>query len=376
MTAMSPSEGSTSEEGLLLPGLDGANPVGFLAALGVMEALDVVGMSPRMTWILHGGSQWRPALSVQNSLDRDTLISKLLQVLWYGQQEPTPSLVRNRQRFRFGVDAEVRYVKMLKKNKLDKQTLKDKKGNMQEAVEASRLAWLQTAHPALMLGDNTNVKADRFREHLTSRPPTSADKRLSDDMMTSLGTELPDDRGIMQDTALRTMSGSGHQHFLRFASNLLACVNADHLNDALFHQWEYCDPVRNLTLRIDPIEDARYALRWGNPSTDNTRDQSGNVLGANALAVFGMAVMPTVPASGEARTVGFKGRGARATFWRWPIWTSPVRKSVVKSFLSHPQLFNDDIRMIIQNLGVATVYQSQRLTVGKYRNFTPAQRVA
>lgn len=134
---------------------------------------------------------------------------------------------------------------------------------------------------------------------------------------------------------------------------------------------------RNLTLRIEPLEDARYAHRWDNPSTDSTRDTSGSVLGANALAVFGLAMLSTVPAAfHEARTVGFVGRGARATYWRWPIWAGALNKEVVRSLLSHPQLVEEGHCKSLKGLGVLQVYQSQRLTVGNFRNFTPARRIA
>ena len=85
-------------------------------------------------------------------------------------------------------------------------------------------------------------------------------------------------RPTIQDTAFRTMAGAGHQHFLGFMRNIIRATKPDHLSKALFEPWRYDDPVQNLTLRWDPIDDVRYALQWRNPSGDPSRKGSGSVL--------------------------------------------------------------------------------------------------
>jgi CRISPR-associated endonuclease/helicase Cas3 len=63
-------------DSLLLPGLDGANPLGFLAALGLFRVLDQGGL--RMSWASSGGT-WVPALhpSAGETLEEDRLVTTL-----------------------------------------------------------------------------------------------------------------------------------------------------------------------------------------------------------------------------------------------------------------------------------------------------------
>ena len=53
------SHATPTTEGLILPGLDGSNPLGFLAALGTLRLLD---SSNRMKWVPIGGT-WVPLVS-------------------------------------------------------------------------------------------------------------------------------------------------------------------------------------------------------------------------------------------------------------------------------------------------------------------------
>ena len=50
------------------------------------------------------------------------------------------------------------------------------------------------------------------------------------------------DEGLIEDTAFRTMSGAGHQHFLEFMNELAKQTNLEHLREALFGPWRYRDP--------------------------------------------------------------------------------------------------------------------------------------
>ena len=367
-----------SEEGLLLPGLDGSNPLGFLAALGLLRVLAMVDSTARLYWKDVAAQGTRPFLITKWKADQDAIVNCLTRLLNYGPQSPSSMMIRQRKRFIGGDTALDRLERCWKARKLSKSEQKEAKDEIQKAIETSRLKWISSSHPAFLVGNNTNINAADFRRHLTEHvAKASLRVRTTTDALASLGSELSDEKGVMLDTALRTMSGSGHQHFLRFASNLLAKVDQNYISKALFKAWIYDDPIRNLTLRLDPVEDSRYAHRWDNPSTDGTRDKSGSVLAANALAVMGMLMVPTIPAGMRARTVGFIGRGARGTFLRWPLWRYAIDFRTTMSLLKHAAIVSEPIGLAdLTQLGVYAVYQSQRLTVGKFRNFTPAQRIA
>jgi len=65
---------TSSNDGLLLPGLGGSNPLGFLAALGTLRLLD----SPsRMKWVASGGT-WVPMVSFDGQpLEEDSFLDDL-----------------------------------------------------------------------------------------------------------------------------------------------------------------------------------------------------------------------------------------------------------------------------------------------------------
>ena len=172
------------------------------------------------------------------------------------------------------------------------------------------------------------------------------------------------------------MSGAEHQDFLAIVRNIVTNATPRHLEKAMFEPWQYDDPIEKQTMRWDPIDDVRYALRWRIPSGDPTRKKQGTVLGANRLAIEGLPLLPTMPVSSVLRTTGFTGQGSRDMFWTWPIWQSPLPLDVVRSLLSlHELQLPAPRRDRLAKMGVIEIYRSQRLTVGKFRNFAPAASV-
>jgi hypothetical protein len=175
--------------------------------------------------------------------------------------------------------------------------------------------------------------------------------------------------GMIEDTAFRTMSGAGHQHFLEFMNVLAKETTAEQLREALFGPWHYRDS--SPTMRWDAEDDRRYALRWDEPSKDPVR----TVRGANLLAIAALPLFPVVPTSSDTvATTGFSGRGSRDTFISWPIWTGWLGLDSTCSLLGFKELQDRSVTSVrfLKPYGVVATYRSQRITLGKYRNFTPA----
>ena len=303
---------------LELIGLNGSNPLAFLAALGTLRLLDGDGRSPRLAWqSAHGG--WTPRLWTE------------------GEAEPTPLAESLGKQLRATAD-----------------------------------------HPALGRWDDLNVDPDEFRSFvLAAAEEASPADRLSADFAAAFGCEATPDtagsRTTIQDTALRTMSGAGHQHFLLTMRHVLTTVTAEQVHKALFEPWSYDDPLEKSTLRWDPQDDVRYALRWRNPSGDPERKRRGSMLGANALAVHALPLLPTAPVGPRLRTTGFS-RPHRQVTWTWPIWETPLPLAVVRSLLSLEALqAPSPPRAELARRGIVEIYRSRRITTGKYRNFTPAE---
>ncbi len=304
-----------SENSIRLQGLDGSNPLAFLAALGTLRTLTLAlpDESVKMNWEEYEGA-WRPRVWCSLAGDGDALIDKFDDLL-----------ARGADRASFAI------------------------------------------------GDNLNLPAVEFRSHLLksiehAESLTNPTARIDADFLAAFGSEaVTNDDNTMQDTALRTMSGAGHQHFLKFFRELVSKTDADHLRRALFLKWDYADEGRGMNLRWDPLDDRRYALRWENPSADPNKTMRG----ANRLAIEALPLLPTMPTVGRLATTGFQGSGARNTFFTWPIWNVPLGTPVIASLLCRTSELTErsDLR---SPLGIVALYTSARITTGKFRNFTPA----
>ena len=226
-------------------------------------------------------------------------------------------------------------------------------------------------HDAWTLDNNLNVSPAIFRRYAASaacnaNPEDSTHADFAAAFASESVTEtIAGKDAIVSDTALRTMSGAGHQHFIGFMQQLVELTNAEHIEKALFAPWRYDDDKPSL--RWDPEDDRRYALRWNEPSGDPIR----TVRGANRLAIEALSLLPVMPRSGRLETTGFVTAGSRGTYWTWPIWNCAVNISVVRALLADRRLHAcPKNARVLERTGICALFRSQRLTVGKYRNFT------
>lgn len=300
-----------------LQGLDGGNPLAFLAALGTLRSVSLAWPDQRMLirWDPSGGT-WRPRLETAGELPRDALI---------------PALHEHLRRM--------------------------------------------AGHPAFTFSKDLTLDAAQFREvALQAQVRTEYGDNCFADFVTAFASEvLVEGKGAkpaqIQDTALRTMSGAGHQHFVAFMAQLAEETTESHLTEALFLPWRYSDP--GPSLRWDPTDDRRYALRWGEPSGDPVR----TVRGANRLAVEGLPLLPVMPVGRSLQTTGFSQRRGEVR-WTWPIWEGSLDLDTVRSLLALRELQQSrPPREQLRAMGVVEIYRSMRITQGKYRNFTPAMPV-
>lgn len=225
------------------------------------------------------------------------------------------------------------------------------------------------------LGKNINVDRLEFRQALLEAMNVADRKqRTTIDFYAAFGSDglvSQNDHATIQDSALRTMAGAGHQHFLETMRNLIVKCQLDHLEKTLFRAWTYDDPTQTLSLRYDPADDVRYALRWRNPSGDPARKTSGSMIGANRLAIEAIPLFSTAPDSRRLQTTAFTGFRSHDTFLYLPIWDAPLQLSTIRSLLASREVLaqppqSDELR----RRGIAAVVLSQRITVGKVRNFS------
>jgi hypothetical protein len=306
-----------------LNGLSAGNLLAYLAALGTLRTASLAWpeREATMEWRSEAGA-WRPVLALEGGMNEDELIDGLASLLADGE-----------------------------------------------------------SLPALNLGDNLGIPVEQYRAALCSaQHATQFADRRDVDFMAAFGSEAIQSKvngkptGQIADTAFRTMSGAGHQHFLGTIRTFIADTRTEHLSKALFCEWQYDDPLKNHSMRWDPQDDIRYALRWQNPSGDPKRVHAGSVWGANRLAIEALTLFPCVPSGNKLETTGFvRGLKGQSPELTWPVWKGPLGLDCVASLLA-----TDELRQRVPNrswlgkIGVVEVFRCRRITQGKFRNFTPA----
>ncbi|MBL9145342.1 MAG: hypothetical protein JNM99_16815 [Verrucomicrobiaceae bacterium] len=305
---------STTEHEIKLTGLSGSSLLGFMSALGTLNTLGSISEAAgvKMRWT-PDGSSFRPSITLPTALDSEALLRLL------------------------------------------DQELKAHAG-----------------HATTTFAPDLKVTAKRFRllaERQCEAYLSHQDHRGAS-VVAAFGCDaISNEEGNIEDTAFRTMSGAGHQHFLAFMNDLAKETNSEHLREALFGPWRYRDP--SPIMRWDDEDDRRYALRWDEPSKDPVR----TVRGANRLAIAALPLFTVVPVSSSTvATTAFRGRKSNDTFVTWPLWSGWLGIDAVRSVLSRSELQRSEVASPqLGSLGILTVCRSQRITLGKYRNFTPAE---
>ncbi|HWB49738.1 MAG TPA: hypothetical protein VG651_11555 [Stellaceae bacterium] len=235
-----------------------------------------------------------------------------------------------------------------------------------------------------------NYARKECRELLTrGAKASSAGDRARIDLLASLMSDaaIKDDRTEPVDpTPLCLLFGQGHQHFLerlagvpceagpppRGRGKSTVTVSASQcLAEALFQSWRRDDPTSSF--RWDPAEDVRYSLMAGDPTDTayKTRTQHG----ANRLATVGLAALTLVPETraGRVRPAIIGGRfNADGFSFAFPIWRDAATLAAVRALLCHPNLREPEG---LKHLGVDHVVVAQRISVGKFMNFSRARPI-
>jgi hypothetical protein len=155
------------------------------------------------------------------------------------------------------------------------------------------------------------------------------------------------------------MFGQGHQHFL----DRLAKIPA-----------EVAPPPRGkgkAVAMLSATECVAEALLAGDPADPTYK--GGTQHGANRLAAVGLAALTLIPETrgGKIRPSVLGGSWSPRGFsFAWPIWSQPATLSAIRALLGHPELRESDH---LAYLGVDHVRVANRISVGKFMNFTRAR---
>ena len=310
-------------EPLLLTGIDGSDPLGFFAALGVLRVLSHHAddpYAPRLGWVSKG--DWQPSVSGVRSIDE--VVEAILNDLDSWSDEPALFLAYGRNG---------------------------------EAVDASEPAALRDLKPPLELQRT-------FFDRAAARASKGRDRTAQ--MMAAFGTDVAVDRskGNTKPTAFHFTAGK--QLFLKTADELRANVRAEDVREALVGPWTYASRLKSLSWT--GLGQRQYALRARNPSGEPRTSCAG----AEWLAFVGLSFFPCVPIGRAVHTTCVAG-GWKDSVMTWPLWIPPASARTVASLLRTPDLKTLSAAHRSAR-GIAIVLQAgiRRAEPGGYGSFTPA----
>jgi hypothetical protein len=298
---------------LLLTGLDGANPLGFLAALGVLNVLSdaaPAGARPTLAWTYRGA--WRPTVaSGDGALSFEALAERVVAELATWTKEPA-------------LDLEYDGVRDLK------------------------------PPPAVYRA---------FLQRLVAEAEPA--RRRSVDLAAAFATDVAvDNSGSTKPTALHFTAGQ--QKFLAMVKKLAEELKAEDVVEALQGPWRY---ERSLpVLKWDATVFREYALRAGDPS----KEEPNGIPGADWLAFRGLSFIRVAPRGRQVQTTGCFGEWKTGGF-RWPLWSPALTRETVMSVLGLPRVQDLEQRER-RARGISIVFEARirRSEQGGYGSFSPA----
>jgi hypothetical protein len=257
-----------------LPGVDGSNPLGFLAALGLLRVV------PRAKVGFSGDGSFRAFLDEFDKSESD--LAALVAADASSSTDPNAP-------WRFT------YTKAPTK-KQGPQEVADLKPSPDVFKQ-----FLATCIKSWLMG---NEEAAAYAA--------------------AYGTDVAvDGKGNTKPTAFHFTAAQ--QTFLGTVENIRASVNEKWVMESLFNGHSE-QPGGNL--RWDPGAERNWALMASNPSGDGTRVDAP----LEWLAFRGLPLLPSFPHGTRIITTGVSGRGDDMTF-TWPLWFVPASLQTIRSTL-------------------------------------------
>jgi hypothetical protein len=392
-------------EVIVLTGIDGANPLGFLAAVGTLATLHQGGQSnARLSW--RRCVTWEPVLSGISSKSlregseevedcsveangRRSNLSRMLakglrgRVIGNDAHERREASQREFDAARRAVKGKLAEIKQRRLHGSERNAAIEQEVEPLRDIETQkRRVWLDALkaavpRPDLAIGKHIDCTADEYREHaygFLDDADTGNSEAL--DLLASFASDACLEKsGRVTATPFCFITGSGHQYFLDTVRQLMEVVTEAGLSTALFDAWKYTD--ERLSMRWDPIEDRRYALMDRDPTASDNRSRTvwmANLLGYRALVLF-----PSSSRRGHLATVGWSWDGD-AKIFTWPIWEPALGIHAIRSLLAlrHLTVTSPDHSQL-RARGVVAAFRARRIQVGNPPlhkiNFSPARSV-
>lgn len=305
---------------LNLDGLDGTNPMGFLAGLGVLTVLDHLDCPARLWW----SDSVVPRARIDGIGSVDAIVDEV---------------VRDKDKF------------------ADGPLLDYPPGNPAGDVKFAR--------PQDVRG---------FLDHCRQSEPSAS---LSAALVCE---DVVDNQKKARPTDLHFTSGP--QQFLDIARELQRHVTAHHVRNALEGAWEYevCQyrsgkQRKHLkSFKWDSTDDRDYARSATKPSDDD----KPSVPGADWLSFRALALFPVLPGKDRVLTPGGGDRWNDRWF-TWPLWQVPLSTPAARSLIQavpRDEAMPGTFLAAAEAWGVHRLMRSRITPAGKgYSTFRPSQVV-
>lgn len=374
----------------LLKGLPADNPLGFMAALGVVITARDAWPTPaerdaiRLGWSRAMGG-WRPTLCVPGSLTEEGLVAMLHERLHRVIDLAASKNAEERRAERDRCSTEWRKglarLKALGRKAprevratLVTEEIEPARVALDAAGAAYRKALAEGGAPDLAVSLGASLKqvsGEAFSEAVRAwaLEAGGAERRLVD-LAAGFGSEaVVDQDGNLEPTQFSKHNGAGGRSMLADVAKLMVQVEPDRLEAALFLRWTYSD--EKLGLGWDPADARSHALMAENPE----RTGSVTMHGANLLAFEGLGLMPAVPTGRRLTTTGSSRVSGERAF-SWPIWSAPLGVEAIRTLVALGEAQEEaPDRTRLARLGVEEVYRAEHFTFGKYPRFRPARSV-
>jgi len=292
-----------------LVGVDGSNPLGFLAALGLLRVATLASPGARLGFAADG-SFIAFLDGIENSPDLAALVAA------DAKRAGSPSW-------------RLTYAKTEKRGTKEVADLKAPPEEFQKFLVRCLNCW--------MGGDGEAVA-----------------------YAAAFGTDVAvDGKGNTKPTAFHFTAAN--QQFLGSVDEIRESLTQEWIETSLFRGHGE-KPGRNL--RWDPGAERNWALMAGNPNDDGTRVDAP----LEWLAFRGLPLLPSFPRGARIITTAVFGRGDDI-FFTWPLWSPPASLQTVRSALQLDWTGNASERAV---RGVFAVCKSSiRRTSQGFGNFGP-----
>ena len=298
--------------GVHLSGLEGTNPLGFLAALGVQTAFASGPEQPRLWW----SDDIVPHAIVDRAFSIERTVDQAMTVFAEWKDSP--------------------------------------------AVNPRR-----PDGSAMCKGDELKLTPDDTRRYLSFADQGDSWSALITALLAEGSLDRKGDVAKPSDLYFT----AGQQKFMDTVRKVLGGALRDDVLTGLEGPWSYKSELPSLGW--DVSDDRVYALRANNPSPEKKLTNPG----LEALAVLGLSLHPVFGSQSRTLTQGCSGSWT-ASRYSWPLWHKPASPHAVKSLLAHASSEDpttQDRRRWFRSWGVSKILQSsiRRSGQGGYGTFGP-----